>query len=210
MKTTHIYFSYVILLLSLTFFLVNSVQALDLDGAVVKDLLPEQRPLIVLEPNPDYRQPLQPGEKQLRVTAWVDKKSATYRLGETVSFYVKTNRDAYITLLDIGTTGKVHIIFPNRFQRNNYVRAGEIITIPQDVANFQFKVTGKTGREAIKVIATLERLEIIANDYLSGAGPFQQVMTKDISVVAAEVDRRLNNQKDPKHWDEYTKVLRIH
>lgn len=195
-----------ILLLSLSLFLGNYAQAksaFDLYDAKTKDLIAVE---------PDSSLPLRKltvaGEKALKVTAWVDNSNATYRRGDTVNFYVKANKNCYITLLDIGTTGVTTVIFPNEMQQNNYVEAGTIVSIPQDPDTFKFKVTGKRGREVVKVIATLEREEIIPAAYLQAAGRFHAV-TKDLGVVATHIDTLLNNPRNPIEWAEYKKVLHI-
>lgn len=177
------------------------------NGSTTKDLIPVQKPFAELMPNYDSEAIY--GKNYLSVTAWVDHEDATYHLGDTVRFFIKANKDCYITLLDIGTTGKTHIIYPNRHQKTNFVQAGEIISIPQAIDRFEFKVTGKRGNELIKVIATIEPIEIIPKDYLRDAGPYSLINTKDIEVVATGIDQYLNNPDQSIEWDEYTKKLRI-
>ena len=82
-----------------------------------KDLTPVQRPLAELTAP----------QSALKVTAWVDHPDKTYLFGEQVVLNVKTDQDAYVTVLDVGTSGKVHIIFPNQFQKNNRVLAGQVV-----------------------------------------------------------------------------------
>lgn len=178
-----------------------------IDGGTTKDLIPVQKPIAMLAPNGNLEELY--GKNHLRVTAWVDHKDATYRLGDTVKFYVRANKDCYITLLDIGTTGKVHIIFPNNFQETNFVKAGKTIIVPQAIDYFDFKVTGKRGNEIVKVIATIEPIEIIPKNYLKNAGPYSEVNSKDIEVVATGIDQYLNDPDQETEWDEYTKKLRI-
>lgn len=180
-----------------------------IDGGTTKDLIPQQRPFAGLFPNYDPQAVY--GKNHLTVTAWVDHKSKrnvapVYYLGDSVKFFVKANKDCYITLLDIGTTGKTHVIFPNDFQRTNFVKAGQVLAIPHQVKdNFDFKVTGKRGNEVVKVIATMERENIIPEAYLKKVGPYRQINTKDISVVATGIGSSLENEE----WAEYTKILRI-
>lgn len=182
-----------------------------IDGGTSKDLIPQQRLFAEVAPQNNYQQiPGDLNSKYLSVTAWVDHKSKknrppVYRLGDSVQFFVEANKNCYITLLDIGTTGKTQIIFPNNFQRNNYIKAGDTIVIPQKIDNFDFKVTGKRGKEVIKVIATMERIEIVPQQYLISAGSYKQIRTKDISVVATGVSSLLKN----KEWAEYTKIISI-
>ena len=209
MKTNFKSYISPLLILGLGVLFTHNANALNLSDAVIKDLIAEQRPMAELEPNPAYQPQLKPNEKRLKVSAWVDRKNATYRLGDTVIFYIKANKDAYITLFDIGTTGKAHVIFPNKFQRTNFVQAGEVVSIPQAAAKFQFKVGGIAGTELVKVIATSTRETLIEDKYLADAGPFKAIK-KDIGVFPADIDGRLNRPENKTEWSVYEKILRIH
>lgn len=83
---------------------------------------------------------------------------------------IKVEKDAYVTVLDVGTSGKVHVIFPNRFQKDNRVAAGQVIKIPDPRADFAFEVQGPAGTELIKVIATQGQQALFTDDSLEPAG----------------------------------------
>lgn len=187
---------------------VANANTINLSEAVLKDLIPEQQGMAILAPEPRHQPLLRSGEEALKVKAWVDRKNATYRLGETVRFSIKTNKDAYITLFDVGTTGTAHVIFPNEFQRTNFVHAGETVRIPQVGASFQLKVAGKTGTELIKVIASSKRETLIEDKYLASTGPFK-VVTKNIEVLSADIKQRFNQTEAETEWSVYEKVLYI-
>lgn len=162
-----------------------------------KDLTPVQRPLA------DLAAP----QSALKVDAWVDHPDKTYVFGERVALNVKTGQDAYVTVLDVGTSGKVHIIFPNRYQRDNRVRAGQVVQIPDPQADFAFQVQGPAGAELIKVIATQGQQPLFADDSAEPAGPYQALkapapaVAKDLAVTLRE---RYGNQ-----WAEYEEVIRV-
>ncbi|WP_084456767.1 DUF4384 domain-containing protein [Desulfogranum mediterraneum] len=165
--------------------------------AISRDLSVEQRPMT----------DLQVPQSDLAVTAWVDHQDNTYRAGDTVTLSIKPNKDAYLTILDVGTSGKVHIIFPNQFQQDNRVRAGQIVQVPGKKQNFDFRVGGPVGSELIKVIATTSATPLIKPGLTSPAGPYKAVhqsaaaLAKDLSVVA--------RQDTANQYAEYNKVIRI-
>src|SRR5262245_5872195 len=66
-------------------------------------------------------------EGDLRITTWLDRQDDTYRIGDALQIYVRTNRDAYVTVIDVGTSGKVHVLFPNRHHPNNRVLAHQVM-----------------------------------------------------------------------------------
>ncbi len=105
---------------------------------------------------------LEAAESAFEVEVWTDK--ASYTIGEEVTFFFRTNRDAFLSLLDIGTSGELRVLFPNPFQKTNFVRAGQIVTIPSASPSkgeaFSITVEGPTGLERIKAIATTFPLPI--------------------------------------------------
>ena len=124
----------------------------------------------------------------LKVTTWVDHKDDTYRVGDTLKLFVKTNRDAFITVVDVGTSGKVVVLFPNKHASDNRIGADKVLEIPGPKAPYDIRVGGPAGQELIKVIATTRPGAIIRADQLSELGPFQsysgsaESFTKDLAI----------------------------
>ena len=168
-------------------------------AAISKDIIvtPTARPLA------DIQAP----SGSLNVTAWVNHANNIYAIGDTVEIYVKANQDAYITLLDVGTSGKVHVIFPNKFQTNNYVLAGQVVRIGGSNAPFLFQVTGPTGTELVKVFATKNAQQLVSANSMSQAGPFKAV-NKSCALLAKDIEVILKPQTG-NQWSEYNKVLKI-
>ena len=127
-------------------------------------------------------------EADLKVTAWVDRQDDAYRVGEALELFVKTNRDAYVTVIDVGTSGHVHILFPNKHTPDNRILAHQVLQIPGPDAPYRIRVNGPSGHELIKVIATTRPGPIIPADQLSELGPFQsyrgtaESLTKDLVI----------------------------
>jgi hypothetical protein len=90
------------------------------------------------------------------VEVWTEKSS--YCIDEEVVFHVRSNRDCYVTLFDLQTSGGLYVLFPNAFQKENYVAANRIYSIPAPQASFSINVTGPTGIEGVKAIATAKQL----------------------------------------------------
>ena len=90
------------------------------------------------------------------VEAWTDKK--TYQIGDSVTFFFRSEQDAYITLIDVGTSGGLRILYPNRFQPKGFVSANQIYMVPEKDSEFSIRVEGPPGLERIKVLATKKPL----------------------------------------------------
>jgi metacaspase-1 len=100
----------------------------------------------------------------------------TVKIGDTIAFTAKASQDCYLYLLDVDPIGKVTVLYPNKYARENKLRAGETIRLPAPNL-FRLRVSGPAGSEAVKAIVTtvpinLEVLEGANGDFsaLSGAG----------------------------------------
>lgn len=111
----------------------------------------------------------------LTIKVWTDKAiGATYYQGNSIRIYFKTSKDAYVTLYDFTPDGSVRILFPNFFQRNNFVKGGVVYTIPDPSNNYDLIVSGQDGREMIEAIATTSP-KVLPPAPSAGSQPFAEV-----------------------------------
>lgn len=90
------------------------------------------------------------GNTNSRFNIKVSTKKNTYFPGEMLRFTIETEKDCYIFVFDIGTSGKIHLLYPNKNQPNNFAKAGEKIQIEN------IRVGLPSGKEIVKAIATLD------------------------------------------------------
>lgn len=148
----------------------------------------------------EYRQELdklvyaRPKNAAFDVKVWTNKKE--YEIGDKIVFYVKAERDSYVTLFDITPGGDATVIFPNAFHRNNFIRAGQTYQIPAPEYGFEFHISGPAGLERVKAIATLEPGLPVDLNLKQGFHTFQRGTTqgtRDISVIADTLNRKDRN-----------------
>lgn len=84
------------------------------------------------------------------------RSNLSYRLNQTMTFYVKVNRPAYVRLFNRGADGAVYQIYPNDFsQHQGPVIPQELVSIPGKNENgFEFKVHEPLGNELVKAYAS--------------------------------------------------------
>jgi hypothetical protein len=135
---------------------------------------------------------VKPKPGPLAVLTLLDRADATYAVGESVRLGVKVSEDAFVTVVNIGASGRVTQLFPNAYQPDNRVRAGETLEIPSPGSGAKITVGGQTGAELIKVIATSKPVQIFADKELAGSGMFRSLtgdvdaLNRDLAVVAAK------------------------
>lgn len=130
-----------------------------------------------------------PSSSSFKANVWTDKRE--YEINEKIVFYVKADKNGYLTLLDIGPNGNITVIFPNKFHRENFVRADVTYQIPSPNYGFEFDVRGPAGLERIKAIVTLDKVSLLKLDLDAG---FHSVTrgttrgTRTIQALATQVD----------------------
>jgi len=102
----------------------------------------------------------------------VDRPDRIYSVGETMTVTVKPERDCYLYLIYYGANNQVACLFPNKYQQNNHVRAGNVVTIPSPDAGFQFTARPPCGKEILQVVGTLKPVDILKAQ--------QKELTKDL------------------------------
>jgi hypothetical protein len=132
-----------------------------------------------------------PAPGSLHVSTWVDRHDLTYARGDAVRIFVKTNEDAYVTIINVGPSGKVTQLFPNAFQQSNRVAANRALEVPSGNGGSRINVSGPVGAELIKVFVSNEPIKIIPESQLVGSGAFRSLaggvsyLVRNLEVTAA-------------------------
>ena len=151
---------------------------------------------------PPPKEPTNP----LRVVAWVDHEDNTYGLGERLQLFVQSNKDAYVTVLNVAPNGDTAVLFPNEHQPDNQVPANAVMRIPGRESGTALVVSEPVGAELIKVLASTSSRPVFEAAELGRAGVFQRVIPS-----AAETARMLQvvvTDDRGGEWDDYDKTIR--
>ena len=136
--------------------------------------------------------PAAPAPDPARLSVRVSAEKTSYRIGENVRFRLHVNRDAYVTLVNVGTSGDVIVLFPNRLHPDHFVRGGQDILIPPHDAGFTLRVQPPAGTDHVRAIATIDPVKFVPGDFTGGATfrSLDRVQTRSMTVeMAKELDR---------------------
>lgn len=94
------------------------------------------------------------------VQVWLDRDTSgnstpVYDIGEEIRISVRPAETSYVYVFDVKPSGEVTQIFPNRFDTQNRVSAGQTITLPPSGARYVFNIAPPRGLS--KVIAVASR-----------------------------------------------------
>lgn len=91
---------------------------------------------------------------QLNITTNRPGQGASFRMGEEISYFVKSSTDGYLYLFHIDGEKNVNRIFPNPHQPNPRIRAGEVLQLPQPGAAYSFEASPPFALETTFAIVT--------------------------------------------------------
>ena len=145
------------------------------------------------------------GSDRLEVVAWVDHADNTYAVGERVRLFVRANKDSYLTVLNVGASGRTTVLFPNAYQTETRLPANQVVEIPSPNSGASITVGGPTGHELIKVVASTNPTPLFAAGAGQAAGPFKSLDAGSRS-VARDLQVTMDTQAE-QEWDDYNKVI---
>ncbi|MEM7426309.1 MAG: DUF4384 domain-containing protein [Pseudomonadota bacterium] len=126
-----------------------------------------------------------------------------YKVKDHAVFSVKTEVDCFLTLINVDKKNKATVIFPNRFQKDNFLKAGKALDFPGPSAGFKFLLRDP-GVE--KVIATCSQDKNadpgVKHDFAKSAftdlGDYRKFSTRAIIVVPDGAGKKEKVKKEEK------------
>jgi len=92
---------------------------------------------------------------EFKIDVKVDKGCGkSYTVGENITIYFKSNKDCYLTLFESSPGGRIRLLLPNRYRKDNFFKANREYAIPSASDKFRFEVTLPLGKGMIRAIAT--------------------------------------------------------
>ncbi len=134
------------------------------------------------------------GEEPVTVKLWANQTG--YRVGDRVTLGFEANRDAFVTLVNVGTSGEVTILFPNRFSGGHGVKAGKTYRVPEAADSYELQIKGPPGAELVYALVTLKPVIFLSTDFPSKGGIFHSAterassFTRDINMAARSIPLR--------------------
>ena len=141
------------------------------------------------------KKPAAPTEEYVGISYWVElltKSGETqrvttdrvFRAGERIRLHVLSNRDGFLYLINIGSTGRSTVLFPSvaTTPARNAVRAGEPVIIP---SNGQIRFDDNPGEESLLFVFS----PAFNEDALPGR-PTVSALPEDVARFLADAEAR--------------------
>jgi hypothetical protein len=109
----------------------------------------------------DRQSPAVPG---IHIQAWFDSESRTYMYRDPLNMTVMADRNCYFKIIHIDVNNQMKMIYPNSYDRNNYLRAN----VPRSVfENAGYMIYEPCGTETILVVASATQFNSIEQEFLA-------------------------------------------
>lgn len=181
-----------------------TIQSHGQDSGVTKDW----KDIYILPTNPNP-------QSNIKLTLTADKQVA--KPGDDLTLTFSADRECYLTLMDLGTSGRIIRLWPNDYSaRDNRIEANVPRSFPGPGDNFKFRIGGPDGVERLIAYATSERGKILSEQefqqlqntgfqqYIGGAkdlaSQFQKAaesLANNISWGTAQVNIRIGTGSPP-------------
>jgi hypothetical protein len=114
-----------------------------------------------------------------------------YKVNDLPVFSIKSKENCNLTLINVDASGEGTVIFPNKFQQDNFLPAGKEVQFPGSSAPFQFRLKDP-GTETVIAICNASGKEAdgIKHDFkkreFTPLGNYRGFLTRQIAVEGAE------------------------
>ncbi|MBX7245097.1 MAG: DUF4384 domain-containing protein [Candidatus Sumerlaeaceae bacterium] len=95
----------------------------------------------------------------LQVSVHTDR--TRYHIGDPIRITFGVNHDSYVFIFNTDGTGVTHQVFPNYYDRSNFLRSGKTYYVPDK--SYEMEVTGPQGNNTISIVAVQQDFPFLAD-----------------------------------------------
>lgn len=131
------------------------------------------------------------------ISAKLDRagNSPKYKVGDKLVVNVKANQDCNVVVFNYDSTGTLTQIFPNDYQQNGFVKAGDSVEIGGADSNFDYQISGKGGPEKVFVYAYPTNNEKAPITQLTAMAPIAGTPFRGAEMTVDQYRDMVNNSK---------------
>jgi hypothetical protein len=130
------------------------------------------------------------GDAPAQFKLWTDK--TTHKIGEPVKVFFQANRNGYVTLVNVGTSGKITILYPNAYTPNHAVKAGQTYSVPSQEDPYELTLGGPEGVELVYALFTTGPTRFIEENLtkdtaFAPVNEKAEAITRDINLTVKKI-----------------------
>ena len=130
------------------------------------------------------------GDAPAQFKLWTDKTK--HKIGEPVKVFFQANRNGYVTLVNVGTSGKITILYPNAYTPNHAVKAGQTYSVPSQEDPYELTLGGPEGVELVYALFTTGPTRFIEENLtkdtaFAPVNEKAEAITRDINLTVKKI-----------------------
>ncbi len=130
------------------------------------------------------------GDAPAQFKLWTDKTK--HKVGEPVKVFFQANRNGYVTLVNVGTSGKITILYPNAYTPNHAVKAGQTYSVPSQEDPYELTLGGPEGVELVYALFTTGPTRFIEENLtkdtaFAPVNEKAEAITRDINLTVKKI-----------------------
>jgi hypothetical protein len=136
-------------------------------------------------------------------------EKTSFGIGEEIGFTVESERDGFLTLVDMGTDGTVAVLLPNAEMRSVPVSAGRSLSYPDPNGALSFAALEPVGTGLVRAFVTERPLDIAipaGEDYAFGGEELAARIGATLAAVAGQLEGAVRLDT----WGTASVVYEIH
>jgi mono/diheme cytochrome c family protein len=139
----------------------------------------------------DYQGTISDPEGAKRFALALYPNQSTFRVGNELTFSVQAELDCFLTLINVDAAGQATVLFPNRFNQDNRILAGNTYQVPGgSIGGFKL-VFRDPGKETVIAKCNASRNELAGVEHNFDASAFTTYGSYDEYVSRAIAKRKI-------------------
>jgi len=118
-----------------------------------------------------------PAQNNIRIQAWFNNDTRTYRHRDELQIWLTSDRDCYFKVIHIDVNNEQRMIYPYTEETDNRLYAGRERVLFQ---KYSYILYPPYGTETILIIASSEQFPNIERDYITPSVPFSLNSLRDL------------------------------
>ncbi len=134
--------------------------------------------------------PAAASEPSPQLKLWTD--ATQHKIGDTAKVFFQPNRDGYVTLVNVGTSGKITILFPNAYSPSHAVKGGQTYSVPGADDPYDLTLGGPEGVELVYALFTLGPTRFVEESFIrdrafAPVNDKAEAITRDINIAVKKI-----------------------
>jgi Domain of unknown function (DUF4384) len=151
---------------------------------------PAKPPATAAAPPSPSSPPTAPAGPPAEFELWTDQTS--HKIGEKLKVSFRSNRDGYATLVNVGTSGKITILYPNAYTPDHAVKAGQTYSIPRPEDFYELSFGGPEGVELVYALFTTGPARFVEDNFVRSrafvpVNDRAEALTRDINLTVKTI-----------------------